>query len=323
MSWKIWAPAWTMAAAACLVAQPRPYSDPQGRFTVQMPAGWTLKQLNSDAVYLSAGAAYCTLMVLPGDDPRPSLDAIAKQTGGQWKNFKEARRGEMRLAGRAGTYITYSGTNPVGAEAYLEMMAVSDRGRVFLLMMSAPKAEFGNLKPAFDLIEQSLTVLAGQTTPAPTAPPPAAQTPRPSPGVPPPAPSTGAPAGVAGAGQPAAVRLKRAAVIDQQSFERPMPAMSMLIPTDWQLQPNITYLKTFGGCHENTIQVGFRAASADQRVGIEMFPDYVWTWMDDPGMRQAAQASSRQFAAMGGKPCDVIPAMRAADYLQRVIIPRD
>jgi hypothetical protein len=95
-------------------------------------------------------------MVLPGGDANLFIDSIAGQTGKQWRRFAAAQRGQMKLAGRSGHDITYSGTNPAGMEAYLEMMAISDRGSTYLLMISAPKAEFNFFQSGFDRLEKSL-----------------------------------------------------------------------------------------------------------------------------------------------------------------------
>ena len=37
-------------------------------------------------------------------------------------------------------------------------------------------------------------------------------------------------------GEPAFLRLKRAQIIDQHGFEKPMPAFYVLIPTDWKFE---------------------------------------------------------------------------------------
>ena len=137
------------------------FNDPQGRFSVQVPASWTATQLNSDAVQLSSGAGYATVLVLPNGDPAAAIDAIARQTAGQWRGFAEARRGDTRLSGLAGKYVTYAGLNPRGVDSYLEMLAVYRGGNTYLLMMAAPKAQFAAVKTALDQIERSFTLAAG------------------------------------------------------------------------------------------------------------------------------------------------------------------
>src|SRR5581483_11855404 len=149
------------------------YRDPGGRFVVQIPPGWTAQSLNSDAVAFSGGAAYATLMVLAGDNSQSAIDGIARQTGSQWRGLAEARRGEVTMAGRNGSYVTYGGINPRGVDSFLQLMAVADRGSVYLLMTSAPKSDYARLRTGFDQIQRSLTIQAAVAAAPPSAVPPA------------------------------------------------------------------------------------------------------------------------------------------------------
>jgi len=309
---------WICVAGVCLsvfcAATPAQaqssFNDPAGRYSVRVPQGWTATALNRDAVQLSVPGCYATVMVLPNDDPAAAIEAIARQTSGQWRGFAEARRGDMRMAGLAGKYVTYSGANPRGVDSYLEMMAVHRGASTYLLMVSVPKTQYNAVKGALDTIEQSLTVNA-----APPAAPTASAAPAPAGAA---SPRATAPTGKGGD----YYRMKKVSVIDQHGFEKPLPALSLLVPTDWQFQGDTKYVPTFGGCHENTVQVSFHANSPDGRVAVEMFPSYVWQWADDPGAVQLMQTSARQSAQFGGKPCETLPAMSAGDYLRRMVIPQ-
>jgi hypothetical protein len=157
------------AAALAVAQRATTYNDPQNRFTLQTPAGWSATALNADAVQFAAAPAYLTVMVFQGGEPETLLAAIARQTGAQWHSFAEARRGATQLGGRAGTYVTYAGTNPKGVDAYLQMLAVADGPRTFLLMMSAPKADYARVRAAFDQMELSFRMGTGE----PDAPAPA------------------------------------------------------------------------------------------------------------------------------------------------------
>lgn len=249
------------------------FNDPQGRYTLDTPAGWKATQLNPDAVQLMNGPAYVTVMVLTGADTGAFLDALAKQTGAQWRAFTEAQRGELKLAGRTGRYITYSGTNPAGTDAFLEMMAISERGSTYLFMISAPKTQFSFYQGAFDQIEKSFTLTSRTLAAPPPAPAPAgaiktpAAPPAPAPS---PAPTvrTAAPA-VAPAADAGFYRMKKATVIDEHGFERPLPALSLLIPSDWQFQSSVQYGKG-GGCSGNLVKVVFRATSPDGKMALEL-----------------------------------------------------
>jgi len=122
-------------------------------------------------------------------------------------------------------------------------------------------------------------------------------------------------------GEPAYLRLRRAEIIDRHGFEKPMPAFSVLIPTDWKFDGEVHYGKGVGN-PEDLARLAFRATSPDGRLAIEMFPGWSWTWADDPMMRQAMQSQNAMTAQMGGARTEVGPPMSARDFLTRVAVPR-
>ncbi|HLH39673.1 MAG TPA: hypothetical protein VKX39_11045 [Bryobacteraceae bacterium] len=115
-------------------------------------------------------------------------------------------------------------------------------------------------------------------------------------------------------------RMKLVKVIDQHGFERPLTAMTMLIPTDWTFQSDVVY-KT-GGCSGEILQGTFKAASPDGRTSIEMFPVVNWQWNDAPAMQQAQAMVNRQQMAFGRPPCQIAAPMTAADFLRRWEVPK-
>ena len=115
-------------------------------------------------------------------------------------------------------------------------------------------------------------------------------------------------------------RMKMVRVVDERGFERPMTALSLLIPTDWQFQGNAQY-SLAPGCHGNLVRLVFRAASPDGRLAIEMLPGNSWQWADDPNSLQMMRAGNQQMAQFGARGCDIMPPMTAEDFLRRSIIP--
>jgi hypothetical protein len=121
--------------------------------------------------------------------------------------------------------------------------------------------------------------------------------------------------------QPNYYRMKKVAVIDEHGFERPMRALSLLVPSDWQFQGSVRY-NTALGCHADLVQVSFRAASPDNRFAVEMFPGLHWTWADDPSSVRAMQMSAQQSLRFGRKECDIMPPMGPGDFLRRMVVPK-
>jgi hypothetical protein len=113
--------------------------------------------------------------------------------------------------------------------------------------------------------------------------------------------------------------MKRVQVIDRSGFERPLPAITMLIPSDWTFESQVVYGK--GTCGA-LFALSFRAQSPDGKTGIELFPAYSWQWADDPQMRQLLQQQNEQNARFHRPGCDVMPTMSAADFLTKVVAPK-
>jgi hypothetical protein len=115
-------------------------------------------------------------------------------------------------------------------------------------------------------------------------------------------------------------RMKKVVIVDEHGFERPMQAMSLLIPADWQFQGNVQYNPNTA-CHPDMVQLTFRTTSPDGRFAIEMFPDHHWQWSGDPQMVRMLQASNQQMAQYGRKSCNLMAPMDATEYLKRFVAP--
>jgi len=124
-----------------------------------------------------------------------------------------------------------------------------------------------------------------------------------------------------GLADPSYLRLKRAEVIDRHGFEKPLPAMSVLIPAGWSFDGEVKLAQRIGD-PADLVKLVFRAASPDGRLAIELFPSWNWTWVDDPMMRQAIQNQNGMAVQMGGARTEMMPPMTARDFLSKVAVPR-
>src|ERR1039458_6687487 len=95
------------------------------------------------------------------------------------------------------------------------------------------------------------------------------------------APQSNRPAQPAPGATPAGLyRMKKATVMDEHGFARPVPAMTLLIPTDWQFQGGAQWGQ-FSGCTTSRVQTSFKSGSADGRFGVELYPPYYWQYRSE------------------------------------------
>lgn len=141
------------------------YRDPRQRFTLAVPDGWTAAPRDFGA-NLSCDKAYASLVVMerPGV-ARDLVSFFSAQLAGQWQNWRELERGDVRFGDQAGTFAVYSGTNPEGVEAVVKIVAVATADTAYALLMSVPVAGFDEaMRRDLARIEQGFTL--GSPSPA-------------------------------------------------------------------------------------------------------------------------------------------------------------
>jgi len=116
-------------------------------------------------------------------------------------------------------------------------------------------------------------------------------------------------------------RMKLVKVVDLHGFEKPMTALTVLVPTDWSFQGEVR-IDPKNACTATLVQVSFRATSPDGRTAVELFPGAAWSWSDDPATRQLLERDRQAKARFGRKGCPVGPPLSAKDYLSRSLAAR-
>lgn len=103
--------------------------------------------------------------------------------------------------------------------------------------------------------------------------------------------------------------------MDNQGFERPMPAATALIPLGWQTQGGVVW--NIGGCIPHTTR--WSAAAPDGNYGITLLPSELWKWDNfAPGEGVCPRA---QFISIRQYLEDLVgrmhPGVRVIDYRNR------
>jgi hypothetical protein len=116
------------------------------------------------------------------------------------------------------------------------------------------------------------------------------------------------------------IRMKRMQIEDKGN--NVPAAVDVMIPTTWQFQGNIRMMGGMGGCFADLESVSIHAQSADGSIVFEAMPDFTFQYADDPSTVRTMTQEGQFFAKGNLKPCPVMPPQRAADFLQKQIIPK-
>ncbi|MEA3411980.1 MAG: hypothetical protein U9R74_10640 [Pseudomonadota bacterium] len=83
--------------------------------------------------------------------------------------------------------------------------------------------------------------------------------------------------GSAGWGKSGGLRLKKVEIVDAQGFERPMTALTLLIPTDWQAQGGVRW-NAAAICQTDGTRVEWTATGPGGFKAMEIIPAAAWQW---------------------------------------------
>jgi hypothetical protein len=161
--------AWVLTAATVVNSQSgggNLYQDPQGRFTVRLPSGWTASALDQNTVQFAGDGAFATVFVLRGGGTAEEfISLLSGQYAQKWKDFKQLKSGQATLGGLPGMAAAYSGINPNGVLSSLRIVAAVRADRGYGLLIFAPQDRLRAAMPALDLLESSLAA-AGVRAPS-------------------------------------------------------------------------------------------------------------------------------------------------------------
>lgn len=80
-----------------------------------------------------------------------------------------------------------------------------------------------------------------------------------------------------------AIRVKRAEVIDRSGFEKPLTAMTILIPADWRSEGGVVWGAKSACSAGSGYTVNFNATSPDGQSGVHFLPSFNWVWNNFSG----------------------------------------
>lgn len=105
--------------------------------------------------------------------------------------------------------------------------------------------------------------------------------------------------------------VERVRLLDAMGFDRPVEAMSMLVPRGWRTEGGVSW-KGIGGCRAEIVTWQMSAVSPDGAIRFLVLPLRAFVAFQDQMSRQAAMAAAQQ----GG--CAVYPPFNASQYVQNL-----
>lgn len=106
------------------------------------------------------------------------------------------------------------------------------------------------------------------------------------------------------------VVFERVRILDEQGFDQPVEAMSLLMPRGWRTEGGVRW-KNVNECRGEMITWQFSADSPDGQIQYRVLPARSFSYQQDPMLRQAAIAEARQ----GG--CGVSQPFDAEQYIEQ------
>jgi hypothetical protein len=175
-----------LAIAGVLFAQSA-YRDPDGRFSLTVPAGWTVSN-QQGMVQLRSGNSYTLVTVLDGggDDPH-RIARFTDEFGKEWRSYRRMKTGFVPIGGTDFAYAIYTGVNARGVEALVKAISAPLGSSAIVVLTFCPVEEWPGKRAAVeDIIEGkfSLGSARANSRPGPGTNPPPINNPGPPAGVP-------------------------------------------------------------------------------------------------------------------------------------------
>lgn len=144
------------------------YADPQGRFYLRYPPGWTPQaRADGNGVDLVKGGTTGSVLAFAGQGTAEQLvNAFLEPISQQSREFKELRHGEATLGNARGPFVEYTGISPNGQRSHSTLSAIAGGGMGFLFMLIAPESDFAMVQGDWGTVQKQFSRERPTTPPA-------------------------------------------------------------------------------------------------------------------------------------------------------------
>lgn len=114
------------------------YQDPHGRYSLNVPDGWTAEpQPDSGVLQVSSGPNWAMLLAGGGTVPVEVNHQVTQQIQAQFKDFKLLNEGDLQVNGRPSHGTTATGINPKGERVSVLVLSINAGNGHFLTIISS------------------------------------------------------------------------------------------------------------------------------------------------------------------------------------------
>jgi len=116
------------------------YRDPQSRFSLAVPPGWSVTppaDAGSGNVQLSFGTSWAMTLLTSGSIPRDVNHQITQQIQAQYTGFQLLNEGDLQVNGHPAHGSNGTGVNPKGVRASVLILSISAGSGHFLTVVSS------------------------------------------------------------------------------------------------------------------------------------------------------------------------------------------
>jgi hypothetical protein len=126
------------AQSAAAPPSPDAFHDPQGRYSLAVPDGWTAApQADSGTLQLSSGPNWAMVIAGNGSVPSDVNQQVTQQIQAQFTGFQLLNEGDLQVNGHPSHGTTATGMNPKGERVSILVLSISAGAGHFLTVISS------------------------------------------------------------------------------------------------------------------------------------------------------------------------------------------
>ena len=135
------------------------YSDPAGRFSLDIPKNWSVISRAGGRVTIGTRSSQAAVTFRDNASADAVLSQLMEETAKSWTRVTVTERSAVTTAGATGSVVIGTGVNPRSVPSIFRIAVVPLRGGILSIESAVPKEHYGLTRLALENLEES--VMAG------------------------------------------------------------------------------------------------------------------------------------------------------------------